>query len=94
LTLTQEQEFPGARFSQQGTKAVADVTRYAGYTSPTVLGSDPALTVADRLGALRSWQGLLLENRKAAVRDPEQVRRLVLEIGRTLARLETERVRR
>jgi hypothetical protein len=73
---------------------MADVTRFAGYASPLALSSDPALTRADKLSALKSWQGQVLG--RAALGDGEraQLAWLIDEIGRALAELEAGVVRR
>jgi hypothetical protein len=64
---------------------VADVTRYAGYSSPSSLTRDPALSVDDKLGALKSWQRQLFL--MAGERDTPQRRRLIVEISRALLEL-------
>jgi hypothetical protein len=64
---------------------VADVTRYAGYSSPSSLTRDPTLSVADKLGALKSWRRQLFLI--AGERDTAQRRRLIVEISRALLEL-------
>ena len=64
---------------------VADVTRFAGFRSPTMLLTDGSLSRADKLGGLSTWQMLLLRQQMDG--DDERRGELVREIETALLRL-------
>jgi hypothetical protein len=66
---------------------VPDVTRFAGYPSPSTLVRDPLLSREDKVGALRSWRGLVLRAGLVVTDDPTDRERLMREIGRALERV-------
>lgn len=63
-----------------------DVTRFAGYSSPETLGSDPWLTREDKISGLSTWRGIVL--RLAGEQNSAACQRLVREIDRVLAALD------
>lgn len=62
------------------------MTRFAGYSSPETLGSDPWLTRDDKISGLSTWRGIAL--RLAGEQNSAGCLRLVREIDRVWAALD------
>ena len=65
---------------------VPDVTRFAGFCSPSRLISDATLSREDKLGGLSTWQTLLMRLQQADG-ESEALSRLAKEIEKALFRL-------
>lgn len=64
---------------------MADVNRFAGFTSPLRLVHDPFLPHDEKLSGLFTWRGRVERLQEGL--DPETEAELVREINRALARL-------
>lgn len=64
---------------------MADVNRFAGFTSPLRLVHDPFLSHDEKLSGLFTWRGRVERLQEGL--DPETEAELVREINRALARL-------
>lgn len=64
---------------------MADINRFAGFTSPLRLVRDPFLSPEDKLGALSTWRGLV--HRFGGAAQEDKTEELMGEIDRALSRL-------
>lgn len=64
---------------------MANINRFAGFTSPSRLARDPFLSPEEKLGALSTWRGQV--RRLGQETDSDASERLMCEINRALSRL-------
>jgi hypothetical protein len=64
---------------------LADINRFAGFSSPQRLIRDPFLSREDKISGLATWRGMIQRLRDEAPDDGE---RLIHEIDRALQRLD------
>lgn len=64
---------------------MANINRFAGFTSPLRLVRDPFLTSEEKLGALSTWRGMV--RRLGGTKEDEASEQLMGEIDHALSRL-------
>ncbi|MFT3973009.1 MAG: hypothetical protein QM699_06060 [Amaricoccus sp.] len=64
---------------------MADLYRFAGFTSPSRLERDPFLSREDKISGLATWRSMV--ERLADKRDADEHEQLMQEIDRAFARL-------
>jgi hypothetical protein len=72
---------PGRRKEE----TLADINRFAGFTSPSRMVRDPFLSREDKISGLATWRGMV--NRLHDMNDDYTYSKLVQEINRALRRL-------